>query len=210
MKTCCALFVFAAILLVDCSSPKADVTIMEKDYEFLSIAWGDDWDTVQKSDALRHAEAEAVRDNGRMTDVMAKGLDFYGYSVDAWLSFGNRDFSDKGLSQVVIQYQDGDEENLLADMIEVYGEPQNYFLDKNGIENPIHPCGWCTEEDVETSLTERAKEKYLEMAKDIEPSRLDALLRQPLVTITFHDEQNQITFNGRDAAVVRELNNQTR
>ena len=62
-----------------------------------------------------------------------------------------------------------------------------------------------SQETVEGTLTDEEKEIYLGWAGDIEQTRLDAMLRSPLVSIRFDEDMNNITFSAANAALVRYL-----
>ena len=67
----------------------------------------------------------------------------------------------------------------------IYGERKSYFLDKNGVENPLNPSDWYSNENMDNSLKadERAYYEKLLSDKGVEETRADAILRGPLVVI---------------------------
>lgn len=67
----------------------------------------------------------------------------------------------------------------------IYGERKSYFLDKNGVENPLNPSAWYSNENMDNSLKadERAYYEKLLSDKGVEETRADAILRGPLVVI---------------------------
>ncbi len=108
-----------------------------------------------------------------------------------------------GLVTVMVQYEEEYEKTLLTKLEELYGERKNAYIDKNGVENPINPAGWVSDDTIEDVLTEEEKEYYINMfPKDYEQTRLDAALRSPLASIRFDEERNLIEFNGNDASIV--------
>ncbi len=108
-----------------------------------------------------------------------------------------------GLVNVIVQFEEENEKTLLARLEELYGERKNTYIDKNGVENPINPAGWVSNDTIENVLTEEEKGYYLGMIpKNFKQSTIDTLLRSPLVSIKFNEDLNVIEFNGKNAAVV--------
>lgn len=205
MKKLLALFLaIPTLLLVSCNTNQQE----EKgDFKFYSLEWGTDWETVQKSEHLQNAEYE-VTENGQRQLVKIEDFEYLGVKLDmAGLAFDiGEETETKGLHSVFLQFTEEDEETLLTEFTELYGEPKTSYTDKNGVENPISPAGWVSSETVEGVLTEEEKEYYISMfPEDYEQTRLDALLRSPLVSIRFDNERNMIEFNGNDAAVVAHI-----
>ena len=98
---------------------------------------------------------------------------------------------------------------MLSQGNKLYGERKSYFLDKNGIENPLNPSAWYSDENMENSLSadERAYFEKLLKDKGVEESRADAIIRGPLVVISVHESDNVITINGNNAACIFNLRN---
>ena len=60
-----------------------------------------------------------------------------------------------------------------------------------------------SDDTIESVLTEQEKEYFLDTAaKGKEQTRIDAILRSPLVSIRLDEDNNTIEFNGNNAAIV--------
>ena len=201
MKKLLALFMLIpAFLLAGCNSTDRETG----DFKFCSIEWGTDWETVQKSGLLKNTEYE-VTENGQRQLVKIEGFEYLGAKLDMLgLAFDiGEETETKGLHSVFLQFAEEDEETLLTEFTKLYGEPKTSYTDKNGVEIPINPAGWVSSETIEGVLTEDEKEYYISLfPEDYEQTRLDALLRSPLVSIRFDKENNLVEFNGNDATVV--------
>lgn len=201
MKKLLALFMLIpAFLLAGCNSTEQETG----DFKFCSLEWGTDWETVQQSELLQNTEYE-VTENGQRQLVKIEGFEYLGVKLDmTGLAFDiGEETETNGLHSVFLQFSEEDEEALLAEFTKLYGEPKTSYTDKNGVEIPINPSGWVSSETIEDVLTEEEKEYYISLfPKDYEQTRLDALLRSPLVSIRFDSERNLIEFNANDATVV--------
>ena len=92
----------------------------------------------------------------------------------------------------------------------IYGERKSYFLDKNGIENPLNPPAWYSEENLEEDMSQSEREAFSNLLKDrgVEQTRADAIMRGPLVVISPETaNENVVTISGQNAAVVYNLRN---
>lgn len=200
-KPLALLLVIPTFLLASCNSNQ----LAEKgDFKFCSLEWGADWETVQKSEHLQNTEYE-VTENGQRQLVKIEGFEYLGAKLDMLgLAFDiGEETETKGLHSVFLQFAEDDEETLLTEFTELYGEPKNSYTDRNGVEIPINPAGWVSSETIEDVLSDEEKEYYISMfPADYEQTRLDALLRSPLVSIRFDSERNLIEFNASDATVV--------
>ena len=114
-----------------------------------------------------------------------------------------------GFLEAHFNYDEKDEKEMLSQGNKLYGERKSYFLDKNGIENPLNPSAWYSDENMENSLSadERAYFEKLLKDKGVEESRADAIIRGPLVVISVHESDNVITINGNNAACIFNLRN---
>jgi len=204
MKKLFALFlVVLALLVVGCNTTKPNQQAEKGDFEFCSLEWGVDWETVQKSNIFQNADI--LKENGNRKTVKLKNCEYLGTPIgDIGLVFDTNGVGDvAGLVTVIAQYEEEYEKTLLTKLEELYGERKNAYIDKNGVENPINPAGWVSNDTIESVLTEREKEYYLNMLPEgYEQTRIDALLRSPLVSIRLDEERNFIDFNGNDAAIV--------
>lgn len=120
------------------------------------------------------------------------------------LLFSNSEssFPATGFVQAYFKYDEAVEKEIIENGEKIYGERKGFFLDEKGIENPLNPPAWYCEETLEKSLNKNEKKEFL---KRYESTRIDALLRGPLVIITVDEEKNVIRFSGNNAAVVRNL-----
>ena len=57
-------------------------------------------------------------------------------------SWTNDAFPSVGFVKAYFNYNKKDEKEVLAQGNKVYGERKSYFLDKNGVENPLNPSAW--------------------------------------------------------------------
>ena len=170
------------------------------DFTFHSAVWGMTREEVQNIAGLSGTAAE----NG--PNVIVENTEYMGVKVTAGLSFDdNEDSTTYGLYQIVLKYQDEDEQTLITSMERVYGERKSSFNDKNGMENPISPAGWVSSETLEEALSEKEIEKLKELYPNVEKTRMDAVLRQPLVKITLSEEENIVTFSGSAASTAASL-----
>lgn len=204
MKKLFTLFlVILALLLVGCNTSQKNQQAEKGDFKFCSLEWGIDWETVQKSDIFQNADI--IKENGNRKTVKLKNAEYLGIPIsDIGLAFDTNGVGDTaGLVTVIAQFEEKYEKPLLTKLEELYGERKNTYTDKNGVESPINPAGWVSNETIEDVLTEEEKEYYISLfPKDYEKTRLDANLRSPLASIRFDEERNFIQFNGSDAAIV--------
>ena len=193
-----------ALILSGCNTAEQSQQTEKGDFKFCSLEWGSDWETVQNSDIFKNTQYE-VTENGHRQVVSVEGLEYLGVKSEmAGLVFDvANETTANGLSSIFFQFSEEDEEVLLTKLTELYGERKTAYLDKNGVENPINPAGWISEDTVESVLTEEERAYYISMfPEDYEQTRLDANLRSPLVSIRFDEEHNLVEFNGSVASVV--------
>ena len=204
MKKLFTLFsVVLALLLVGCNTTQQNQQAEKGDFKFCSLEWGIDWETVQKSDIFQNADI--LKENGNRKTVKLENGEYLGIPIgDIGLVFDTNGVGDiAGLVTVMVQYEEEYEKTLLTKLEELYGERKNTYIDKNGVENPINPAGWVSNDTIESVLTEQEKEYYLSMLPEgYEQTRIDALLRSPLVSIRLNEELNFIEFNGNHSAIV--------
>lgn len=194
--------VVLALLLVGCNTTKPNQQT-EGDFKFCSLEWGVDWEIAQKSDIFQNADI--LKENGNRKTVKLENGEYLGIPIgDIGLVFDANGIGDTaGLVAVMVQYEEEYEDNLIIKLEELYGERKNTYTDKNGVENPINPAGWVSSDTFESVLTEQEKEYYLSMLPEgYEQTRIDALLRSPLVSIRLNEELNFIEFNGNYSAIV--------
>ncbi len=203
MKKLFALFsAILVLMLVGCNATEQSQQTEIGDFKFCSLEWGTDWETVQKSDMLQNADIKA---NGNRKTVKLKNVKYLEIPInDIGVIFDTNKVGDTaGLITVVAHYEEEYEKTLLTKLEELYGERKSTYTDKNGVENPINPAGWVSSDTIESVLTEQEKEYFLDMIPEgMEQTRIDALLRSPLVSIRVDEESNIIDFNGNYASIV--------
>ncbi len=191
-----------ALLLVGCNTAKPNQQAEKGDFKFCSLEWGIDWKTVQKSDIFQ--SADVLKENVNRKIVKLENGKYLETPIgDIGLVFDTNGVGDTaGLVSVQVQYEEEYEKTLLSKLEELYGKRKDTYTDKNGFQNPITPAGWVSNDTIESVLTEQEKEYYLNMLpKNYKQTRIDALLRSPLVIIRLDEELNVIVFNGNDAAI---------
>ena len=62
-------------------------------------------------------------------------------------SWTNDAFPSVGFVKAYFNYNKKDEKEVLAQGNKVYGERKSYFLDKNGVENPLNPPAWYSDKN---------------------------------------------------------------
>ncbi len=202
MKKLFALFSLVLMLvLVGCNATEQNQQTDKGDFKFCSLEWGADWGTIQKNDVFKNADITG--DENQKTIQLENGKYLEIPIGEIGLVFSTNGIGDTaGLAGVMVKYDEENEQTLLTKLEELYGERKTTYTDKNGVENPISPAGWVAD-TIESVLTEQEKEYYLDIVPEgMEQSRIDALLRAPLVSIKFDEEHNLIEFNGNNAAIV--------
>lgn len=131
--------------------------------------------------------ASVVVDDGNRFVIEISNAELGGVNGIMRLLFSgaNDAFPSVGLVKAYFNYEEKDEKEALAQGNKIYGERKSYFLDKNGVENPLNPSAWYSNENMDNSLKadERAYYEKLLSDKGVEETRADAILRGPLVVI---------------------------
>lgn len=193
----------STMLLAGCSGNTQNGLVDEK-FMLGSAPWGETWEKVSETAGL----SGTVEEHGRGYIAELDNTEFLGVEGTTILEFDVTGISDDETPVLVnayFRYNDEDEERLIAEGEKIYDERKDFFLDENGVENPLNPPAWYSEETVEGSLTAAEKEKYSEILGDIEQTRADAIMRGPLVVISVEEDSNMVRFSGNDAAIVKEL-----
>lgn len=192
-----------ALLLAGCNTNEPTQRAEKGDFKFSSFEWGTDWETVKQSDTFRNADI--LKENGNRKTVKLENGEYLGIPTgDIGLVFDTNGVgTTAGLVTVMVQFEEEHEKTLITKLEELYGERKNSYTDKNGVENPINPAGWVSNDTIEDVLAEEEKEYYLGMFPEgYEQTRIDALLRAPLASVRLDEERNFIEFNGNNAAIV--------
>lgn len=201
-------FILSLLFTAGCETQtNSDEGIVNEKFMIHSVQWGTSWDEIKDVPQLN--EYTVVRDDGNIFAIKLEQFECFGQNGTLLLMFSVSEDSlpASGLVQAYFQYEDAAEQDVIAECEKIYGERQSFFLDKNGIENPLNPPAWYSEETLEDSLSETEKQEYLNYfeGKNIDETRIDALLRQPLVIVTPDEDNNVIRFQGNDAAIVENL-----
>lgn len=209
MKKIISVFLVLTVMLITgCGNNTTDSlnkNVVEDKFLIHSLSWGDTWENIEKEGTLKHEKT--IRDDGNMYAAQFGDTEFLGVTGKTILMFdvAETSFPSVGLQSAYFVYDEKDEDRIIEESEKLYGERKEYFLDKDGIENPLNPPAWYSKETVEGSLSNEEKEKYLEYLQDAEKTRIDALMRSPLVIITLDEEENMIRFQASDAAVVKNI-----
>ena len=213
MKRIFGIVCVAFILLVTgCSNTinknPIDSTVDEK-FMVYSIPWGELWEDVKDKELLK--EAKVIANDGNNFAVKIEEAEFLKVKGEMVLHFSvsENSFPNLGLIKVYFGYDDKDEKVLLEQGKKLYGKRKEFFLDKNGIENPLNPSAWYSEESIDENLTEKERTYFSNILKErsVEETRADAIMRGPLVVISVHEDRNMIEISGDNAAKVKNLRN---
>lgn len=187
-----------------CNTVEQSQSVSQADFKFCSVEWGSDWETVQEYEAFE--KVNTLKDNGNRKTVRLEKGEFLDVPIgDVGLVFDSNGIGDtSGLLTVIFQFEEEHEKTLLTKLEEAYGVRKSTYKDKNGVDIPINPAGWVSDETIEDVLTEDEKAYYISlMPKNHDQSRIDAMLRSPLVSIRFDEQRNTVEFNGGHSAVVK-------
>ena len=209
-KLCVLFFILSIVFMTGCGNQtkkQNEGAIVDKSFVVNSIKWGSSWESVKDSSEL--SGYKIVKDDGNRFIIELSNYEYLGQTGKLTMLFSNSEssFPATGFIQAYFEYDDAVEKEIIEDGEKIYGERKGFFLDEKGIENPLNPPAWYCEETLEKSLNEKEKEEFLKKyeGKGYEDTRIDALLRGPLVIITVDEEKNVIRFLGNDAAVVENL-----
>lgn len=207
-KLWCIVFILLLTFSSGCETQKeSKKTIVSEEFTINSINWGSSWESVMNEPQLK--KCKIVTDDGNRFVTELDNFEYLGQKGTLKMLFSNEEssFPASGLIQAYFKYDDGAEKEIIKEAEKIYGERKDFFLDKNGVENPLNPPAWYSVETLEGSLTETEKQEYLKLFenKNYDETRIDALLRTPLVIITLDEENNTIRFQGNEAAVAENL-----
>ena len=180
--------------LAGCSAAPA----ASADFTFCGAQWGSSWEEVSETVGLTGETQESA---GRQIVEIGE-TEFLGVTVEAALQFDSEESETPGLCNVAVSYQEEDEATLIENLEKLYGPRQTSYQDEIGTEIPLQPAGWVSEKTMDSELSEEEKDFVGQMNPDVESTRLDAVLRQPLVTIQLDEDENRVMFSGSTAAAV--------
>ena len=213
MKRIFGIICVAFILLASACSNRTNETqansIVDEKFMIYSLQWGELWENVKGKEFLK--EAKVIADDGNRFAVEIEEAEFLKVKGKMVLNFSvsENSFPNLGLVKVYFGYDDKDEKMLLEQGKKLYGKRKEFFLDKNGIENPLNPSAWYSEESIDKNLTEEERAYFSKILKEhsVEETRADAIMRGPLVVISVHEDRNMIEISGDNAAKVKNLRN---
>ena len=183
--------------------------LVDEKFMVLSLPWGEKRESIKDRSAL--STANVVVDDGNRFVIEISNAEFLGVNgiMRLLFSVSNDAFPNVGLVKAYFSYDEKDEKEILTQGNKIYGERKSFFPDKNGIENPLNPPAWYSDENMDNSLAadERAYFEKLLSDKGVEETRADAIIRGPLVVISVNEDDNIVTINGNKAADIFNLRN---
>ena len=183
--------------------------VVDENFMVLSLPWGEKWENVKNRSAL--STASVVSDDDNKFAIEINNTAFLGANGKMVLQFSpsSNAFPSVGLVKAYFSYDETDEKEILTQGNKLYGERKSYFLNKNGIENPLDPSAWYSEENMDNSLSADERKYFEKLLSDkgTEETRADAILRGPLVIISVNEDDNIVTINGGNAANIFNLRN---
>lgn len=206
-------FAFMMIFLSGCDNQKADLgkeSVVDDKFIVSSIEWGSSWESVKDKPEL--SGYVVVADDGNRFAVETADFEFLGQKGNLRLLFSvsEEGYPESGFVEAYFGYDTAAKDAIIKAGEKIYGKRQSFFSDENGVENPLDLPAWYSEETLGETLTEAEKGEYLKKfeVKEYDESRIAALLRLPLVTISVDEENNVIKFRGSNAAIANNLKNQ--
>ena len=198
------------LMLTGCNET-AEITkydsIVNEKFMVFSIQWGKTWDSVKNASQL--TSAKIIKNDRNIFAVEIEEAEFLGIKGKMMLQFSvlETSFPSVGFVRACFSYDDKDEKVLLEQGKKLYGKRKEFFLDKNGIENPLNPPAWYSDENIEESLTLGEKEYFSKILNQngIEETRTDAIMRGPLVVISVDENTNMVEIDGGNAAKITNL-----
>ncbi len=209
-KICSIICLMLALAITGCGVTVGNISghgIVDEKFMVHSLPWGEKWENIKDTSIL--TSAQTIIDDGNRFAVEIAETEFLGLKGRMVLEFSESEnaFPASGLTNIYFAYEEQQEQSLLEQGEKIYGERKNYFLDKNGVENPLNPPSWYSAQNIENSLTEEEEEHFRKILKDknVEETRADAILRGPLVVISVNEDDNIVTISGNKAAEVKNL-----
>ncbi len=203
MKRVLVMFLTLALFLsLGCAQAASEAEPVS--FCFPGTAWGMTWEEVQQA---AYTGVEAQVSGAQRQVVSLSQIEWLDTTVDVRMQFDAQDSRTPGLCNVYVIYREEDEQALIEKLEALYGEGQDGFLDENGVINPLHFPSWAQPQSMKSVLSEEEMAFYQEMCRDIEQSRVDAILRQPLAIISLYEEDNLVCYQGNTAAAVKYIQN---
>lgn len=175
-------------------------------YSYAELGWGSDWGTVKQALAINDNDVQQLTtepaDSVSRIRAMVQNQTIFGKPATVGLLFDTADGASATpiLYGVTVQYQQENEADVKAALTARYGEPKPFYTDKNGVENPLEFPGWVSPTTMEQALTARQLAALREEYSDMEQTRFEAIVRQPLAIIMLNEEDNRISYRGAAAA----------
>lgn len=170
-------------------------------YSYAELGWGGTWEEVQRNLAIADEDMEQLEGADPFRVIVQNHTAFEKPVTIGFVFSTQDDTADiPVLSEVIIQYQQQDEAAVKGALTAQYGEPKSSYTDKNGVENPLEYPGWVSPTTMEQALTTQQLSTLREKEKDMEQTRFDAIVRQPLAVIMLDEENNRLFYRGSAAA----------
>ena len=195
------------LVLLGCGCNSENVKKSEVDENFIvnSVKWGTSW--IDVKDEVKGYKI--IKEDSNRTIIEIDNYVYLKINGKLMMEFSSEaeNFPAVGFIQAYFVYNAEDEESLIENGERIYGKRKDYFIDKNGIENPLNPSAWYCNETIEKSLSEKEKTEYTNLfnKKNYDDTRIDAILRGPLVIISVDEEKHMVRFQGNSAAVVANI-----
>lgn len=182
-------------------------------YSYAELGWGDTWEMVQQTLTITDDDVQQLitepADGVSRIRAVVQNQTIFEKPATIGLLFDTADGAADTpvLYGVIIQYQQENEADIKNALTARYGDPKPSYTDKNGVENPLEFPGWVSPTTMEQALTAQQLAALREEYNDMEQTRFDAIVRQPLVAIMLNEEANQISFRGPGAAYYLAIQN---
>lgn len=199
----------AAACLAATPAQQPDHTAIQAElmqYSYAELGWGSDWETVKQALAIAGGDVQQLitepADSVARIRAVVQNQTIFGNPATVGLLFDTAGGASDTpiLYGVTVQYQQENEADIKAALTARYGEPRPSYTDKNGVENPLESPGWASPTTMEQTLTAQQLAALRETYNDMEQTRFEAIIRQPLAIILLNEEANQITYRGTAAA----------
>ena len=138
-KICSIICLMLALAITGCGVTVGNISghgIVDEKFMVHSLPWGEKWENIKDTSIL--TSAQTIIDDGNRFAVEIAETEFLGLKGRMVLEFSESEnaFPASGLTNIYFAYEEQQEQSLLEQGEKIYGERKNYFLDKNGVENP--------------------------------------------------------------------------